>query len=181
MFVLVYVCVCVSLHTCGGQKENSVFSVHHVDSGDWTLVSGPLSHLLVPSSRDSSWILSRMISFTGDVALEHLTWCIWSPFDIVVVAWMVWVSLLSSVIGTLLYPRGTDFAKTHILEINSKATILRDKSFQEMIVLSISMARYDSCKGRSWCFLLGCRFVPSGEENNQVLFGNRDKPKILPK
>lgn len=69
----VCMCVCVSLHTCGGQKENSVLSVHHVDSGDWTLVSGPLSHLLVPSSRDSSWTLSRMISFTGDVALEHLT------------------------------------------------------------------------------------------------------------
>lgn len=95
---------------------------------------------------------------------------------------MTWVSLLSSAIGMLLYSGCTGFAKTHILEINSKAMILRDKSFREMIVLSVSfMTREDSCKGRSWCFLLGCRFVPSREGNNQVLFENRDEPKIPPK
>lgn len=47
-----------------------------------------------------------------------------------------------------------------------------------MIVLSISfMARCHFYKGSSWCFLLGCRFVPSGGGNNQVLFGNRTKTK----
>lgn len=36
MFIHVLVCVGmhVSLHTCGGQKGDSVLSVHHVDSGD---------------------------------------------------------------------------------------------------------------------------------------------------
>lgn len=81
MFVHVFVCgegMRVSLHMRSEGGFRSLCS----SCGLWGLDSSvrlggkclqSLSHLLVPSSRDSSWILSHMISFTGDVAVEQLT------------------------------------------------------------------------------------------------------------